>query len=115
MRLLLLAVLCLAFSSWAQLEEKRPKPPNLQPLPEVPQPPNVPGGDPDLEPQVTITTKDGAKVEEYRARGKLYAMKVMPAKGAPYYLIDERGDGQFIRRDSLDSGLRVPTWVILRV
>ena len=111
MRVLLFAVLCLAFSSWAQ-EEKHPKPPNLQPLPEAPQPP--PGGDPDLEPQITITTKDGAKVEEYRARGKLYAMKVTPTQGAPYYLIDERGDGQFVRRDNLDSGLRVPNWVIFR-
>jgi hypothetical protein len=111
--LVLLAVFGLAFSSWAQ-EEKRPKPANLQPLPEAPPPPAVPGGDPDLEPQITITTKDGAKVEEYRVRGKLYAMKVTPAKGAPYYLIDDRGDGQFIRHDSLDSGLRVPNWVLFR-
>ena len=111
--LVLLAVFGLAFSSWAQ-EDKRPKPANLQPLPEVPPPPAVPGGDPDLEPQITITTKDGAKVEEYRVRGKLYAMKVTPSKGAPYYLIDDRGDGQFIRHDTLDSGLRVPNWVLFR-
>jgi hypothetical protein len=41
-------------------------------------------------------------------------MKVTPTQGAPYYLIDERGDGQFVRRDNLDSGLRVPNWVIFR-
>jgi hypothetical protein len=40
-------------------------------------------------------------------------MKVTPAAGPAYYLVDERGDGQFLRRDNLDTGLRVPNWVIL--
>ena len=40
-------------------------------------------------------------------------MKVTPAHGRPYVLIDHRGDGQFARQDNLDSGLRVPQWVLL--
>lgn len=84
---------------------------DLQPLPEPPPPP--PGtSDESLEPQVTIVKRGGETVEEYRIAGKLYMMKVTPAHGRSYYLIDHRGDGSFSRQDSFDSGLRVPQWVI---
>ena len=33
-------------------------------------------------------------------------LKVIPKVGKPYYLIDQKGDGQFARQDSLDSGMR---------
>ena len=112
MRKAILLLLCIANCAVFAQDGKRPKPANLEPLPEAPPPPNLPA-DPSLEPQVTIIQKDGAKIEEYRIRGKLYAMKVTPAAGPPYYLVDERGDGQFLRRENLDTGLRVPTWVIL--
>jgi len=39
-------------------------------------------------------------------------LKVIPKVGKPYYPIDEKGDGQFARQDSLDSGMRPPMWVI---
>jgi hypothetical protein len=32
----------------------------------------------------------------------------------PYYLVDDKGDGKFARQESMDSGLRVPRWVIKR-
>ncbi len=91
----------------------RPRPPGTVPLEEPPPPPAVVEGDPALEPQITIR-KDGDRVvSEYRVRGKLYMMRVTPAHGIPYVLIDHRGDGQFSRQDSLDSGVRVPQWVLL--
>jgi len=68
--------------------------------------------DPALEPQVTITKRGDDRVEEFRINGKLYMIKVTPAHGTPYYLIDEKGDGRMSRQESLDSGLRVPMWVI---
>jgi hypothetical protein len=110
-RLLFVIILATCVTTYAE-EDKRSKPSNLQALPEAPPPPNIPA-DPSLEPQVTIIQKNGAKIEEYRVRGKLFAMKVIPAIGPAYYLVDDRGDGQFIRRDNLDTGLRVPTWVIV--
>lgn len=88
------------------------QPPKLEPLPEPPPPPPGLAPDPALEPQVTITRRGEDKVEEYRVNGKLYAMKVTPPHGVPYFLIDPNGDGRLIRRDSLDSGLHVPEWVI---
>jgi hypothetical protein len=86
------------------------RPADLQPVPEPPPPPGQ--TDPSLEPQVTITKRGADKVEEYRMNGRLYMLKVTPPHGTPYYLIDNRGDGVWSRRDSLDSGLRVPQWVI---
>jgi len=86
--------------------------PKLEPLPEPPPAPPGLALDPALEPQVTIIKRGEDKVEEYRVNGKLYAMKITPAHGVPYFLMDIAGDGSMVRRDSLDSGLRVPQWVI---
>jgi len=87
-------------------------PPDLQPLPPPPAfDPNA--ADSDLEPQVTIVKKADMVIEEYRVHGKLYKIKVTPKIGKPYYLIDERGDGEFSRQDGPDaSNLRPPRWVI---
>lgn len=87
------------------------RPADLQPIPEPPPPP--PGLlEPSLEPQVTITKRGQDRAEEYRINGRLYMIKVTPPHGVPYYLIDSRGDGTWARQESLDTGLRVPMWVI---
>ncbi len=105
-RLFAIALLGIALPLAAQ---QRPK---LEQLPEPPPPPPGLVPDPALEPQVTITTRGEDKVEEYRVNGKLYAIKVTPPHGVPYFLMDVTGDGTMVRRDSLDSGLRVPQWGI---
>ena len=66
----------------------------------------------DLEPQITITKRGNDKVEEHRVNGKLYMMKVTPSHGVPYYLIDEKGDGNWTPRDTQGVQLAVPMWVI---
>ena len=88
------------------------KTPALQPLPEPPPPP--PGLEPDsaLEPQVTIQRRGAETVEEFRMNGRLYMVKVTPAHGVPYYLIDNVGQGDFVRYDSYDGRTRPPMWVI---
>jgi len=88
------------------------RPANLQPVPDPPPPPAGFELDPALEPQVTIIKRGTDTVEEYRVGGKLYMLKVTPAYGASYFLIDEKGDGRMTRQDSFDSGLRPPMWVI---
>lgn len=87
-------------------------PAGLQPLPEPPAPPA--GYEPDaaLEPQVTIKKRDADTVEEFRVQGKLYMIKVTPPHGTPYFLIDNQGDGNFSRMETMDSRTRVPQWVI---
>jgi hypothetical protein len=66
----------------------------------------------DGDTQVTIIKKGEQTVEEYRVGGKLYMIKITPKHGRPYYLIDDRGDGRFARQEGLDSGVRVPHWII---
>jgi hypothetical protein len=90
-------------------------PENLEPLPPPPVFDAGPDtGQPEDEPEVTITKPREAMVEEYRVGGRLYMIKVTPKVGPPYYLIDDRGDGKFVRQESLDSGFRPPRWVIKR-
>lgn len=106
-----IAALLVLFNS-AVFAQTPPRPPNLQPIPE---PPPIPAGsslDTSLEPQVTIIKRGVDTIVEYRVGGRLYMLRVIPPQGVPYYLIDQRGDGQFTRQDSFDSGIRVPMWVI---
>ncbi|MFN3884612.1 MAG: DUF2782 domain-containing protein [Rhodocyclaceae bacterium] len=88
------------------------RPADLEPLPEPPPPPAM--VDSPLEPQVTIRKQGEDKVEEYRINGRLYMVKVTPAHGTPYYLVDRKGDGSFVREETgvVDKGIAVPMWVI---
>ena len=107
------AVVAIAF---AQTHAPAPPPPPMPPasekLPDVAPPPPGVTGDPELEPQVTITKKDGETVEEARVNGKLKWVKVTPRHGVPYYLVPDGSDGILIRREGFDPGLRVPLWVL---
>ena len=42
----------------------------------------------------------------------MVALKVTPPNGPTYYLVDTTGNGNWMRRDSLDDGVRVPMWPI---
>ena len=109
-------------------EDARPRTPEFEPLPAPPPPaldyaPGPPAGPdaadtphdvtPDPEPEITITTRGDTRHEEYRIAGQLYMIKVIPARGRPYYLIDNEGKGEFTRSD-LAPRIAVPMWVIKR-
>ena len=108
-RLLIPFLFALALPALAQN-----RPADLQPVPEPPPPPPGFQPDPALEPQVTIIKETEQTIEEFRANGRLYMIKITPKHGVPYYLVDDRGDGKFARQESLDSGFRVPRWIIKR-
>ena len=106
-----LSIVC--FSALALSAAAQNRPADLQPLPEPPPPP--PGvADSALEPQVTIKKRGEDKVEEYRMNGRLYMIKVTPPHGTPYFLVDPKGDGGFVREETgvVDKGISVPMWVI---
>lgn len=106
-RLILLCALGAAAAAFAQQP-----PPKLEPLAEPPPPPpGVRDVAPD-EPRVRIAPQEGDKVEEIRDGGRVIMLKVTPPHGAPYYLVDTTGSGNWMRRDSLDDGVRVPMWPI---
>ena len=97
-----LVATCLAVLAFGALAQKpAPKPdPAGQRLPE-------PGERVD-EPQVRIPVQEGDQVEEIREGGRVVMLKVTPKNGPPYYLVDTTGNGNWMRRDSLDDGVRAP-------
>ena len=107
MRRSLLVVVVLALASSLALAQSK-RPPKLEPLPEPPPPPPMPVD----EPTVVIEPQGGDKVEEIRQGGRVVMLKVTPPNGKPYYLVDTTGNGNWMRRDSLDDGVRVPMWPI---
>ncbi len=107
----------------ATLAAQEPPPPPAEDAPEaedefgpVPEPPVLPSrledGQP-IEPQVTIVRKGDAVIEEYRANGRMYMVKVTPKVGPSYYLLDRDGDGRMESRMSkIHEEFAVPQWVI---
>ncbi|HYI86654.1 MAG TPA: DUF2782 domain-containing protein [Burkholderiales bacterium] len=105
MRRLLLVGIFLLSTAHAQN-----RPPKLEPLPEPPPPPPLPS----LldEPAVRIPVQTEDRIEEVREGGRVVMLKVTPPNGPTYYLVDTTGNGNWMRRDSLDDGVRVPMWPI---
>lgn len=104
-RLLFTLLLGAAAAAFAQ------QPPKLEPLPEPPPPPGMRDSGAD-EPRIRIAPQGGDRVEEMRENGRVIMLKVTPSHGVPYYLVDTTGNGNWMRRDSLDDGVRVPMWTI---
>jgi hypothetical protein len=78
-----------------------------------PKPPAMEVIDDSVQPQVTITMRDGDVVEEHRINGKLYRVTVTPEHGLPYTLVDQSGEGSFLPTETPGSPrLSVPMWVI---
>jgi len=78
----------------ASLAQQEPADPAAPP----PIPPKVPGEE--IEPSVTITEREGQRIEEYSQNGRVYMIKITPVKGPAYYYLDEDGDGQLELRES---------------
>ncbi|CAN1592530.1 DUF2782 domain-containing protein [Pseudomonas sp. B21-028] len=66
---------------------------------------------PSADPDVTIRTEGDNTIQEYRQNGFLYAIKVTPKHGKPYFLVRADGtDANFIRSDQPD--MLIPSWKI---
>lgn len=63
------------------------------------------------EPEVIIREEKNQTIEEYRINGQLYAIKVIPKKGKPYYLVDSDGNGELDLRQERGK-LVVPKWLL---
>jgi hypothetical protein len=82
----------------------------------VPEPPDIPqtlqSGEV-MEPDITIVESDKGTLYEYRLNGHLYMIKVQPAVGAPYYLLDTNGDGVMDAQEDHPYSGGIPQWLIL--
>ena len=113
MRLIaILIITTLALPAFAQ-SQARPRPKDLQPLEDVPPPPEVKATDASKELKVTTRQSGTDTIDEYRLGGRLYKQRIQPASGPAYYLIDEKGEGKFIRVDGPEVKISVPMWVLL--
>lgn len=63
------------------------------------------------EPDVVIRQEGDRTVEEYRVNGFLYAIKVTPNVGPPYFLVAVDDEGNFMRSDQ-PKGMLIPSWKI---
>jgi hypothetical protein len=62
------------------------------------------------EPEIIIRQMEDKVVHEYRINGFTYAIKIVPNKGKPYYLVAEDGGDQFMRVD--EPRRLIPRWEI---
>ncbi|CAI3786437.1 hypothetical protein AHFPHNDE_00067 [Pseudomonas sp. MM227] len=66
---------------------------------------------PSADPDVTIRQDGDKTIKEYRQNGFLYAIKITPKHGKPYFLVRADGtDDNFIRSDQPD--MLIPAWKI---
>jgi len=89
---------------------------STEPAP-IPEPPELPMPVQDgevLEPDITIIRKGKKTIQEFRKNGQLYMIRIKPAVGPAYYLIDTDGDGNMdVRQSDLDKGLQINQWKLL--
>ncbi|MFZ5492092.1 MAG: DUF2782 domain-containing protein [Pseudomonadota bacterium] len=66
-------------------------------------------------PEVTIKRDAKGTREEYSVNGRVYMVKVIPAIGPAYYLVDPTGQGEFSQQiNDIKNPPPVPRWVLLR-
>ena len=107
----MLMIFTFALPALAQ-SQPRPPPKDVQPVEDIPQPPNIKDADPAKDIKVTTRQSGSDTIEEYRIGGRMYKQRVQPAAGPAYFLIDEKGEGKFIRVDGPDLKASVPMWVL---
>lgn len=87
----------------------------LTPVPEPPELPMPVQSGETLEPDITIIRKGKKTIQEFRKNGVLYMVKIIPAVGPAYYLIDTDGDGNMdVRGSDLDEGTNINQWKLFQ-
>ena len=98
---LFLLLLPVSFALQAQPQAEVPPPPAMNEETEVVDQRHM---DEDFQPEVQIIQRGDDIIEEFRVQGQLYMVRITPAKGRPYYLIDSDGNGILdTRREALES------------
>ena len=91
----------------AQPREVLPPPPIREPLP-----PPVQDRSEQIEPEVRIRREEDRTIEEYSIGGQVFMIRIVPAVGPAYYLIDTTGNGNFESRHEHMEPVRPAFWRI---
>jgi hypothetical protein len=68
-----------------------------------------------LEPEINIQQFDNREVQEYSVNDRVYMVKITPAVGFPYYLVDPDGTGEMeYKRDTMGLEVNPPQWTLFR-
>ena len=68
-----------------------------------------------LEPEINIQQFDNREVQEYSVNDHVYMIKITPAVGSPYYLVDPDGTGEMeYKRDTVGLQVNPPQWTLFR-
>lgn len=71
--------------------------------------------DSELEPEINIQQFDNREVQEYSVNDRVYMVKITPAVGFPYYLVDPDGTGEMeYKRDTMGLEVNPPQWTLFR-
>lgn len=105
----LIAILALIVAApvLAQPREVLPPPPIREPLP-----PPVQDRSEQIEPEVRIRREEDRTIEEFSIGGRVFMIRIVPAVGPAYYLIDTTGDGNFESRHGHMEPVRPAFWRI---
>lgn len=104
-------ILCLLLAAGVAAQQS-PPPSDAPPPPPIrePLPPKVSDPQDELQPEVTIRQEESRTVEEYRSAGRVYMVRITPAVGPPYYLIDTTGDGLLDMRHETFEPVKPVYW-----
>lgn len=111
MRFVLFALTLFPLIALGQPEAPPPPPPPEDVEEAERLPPEDPGA---LEPTVRIIEQGESVIEEYSAGGTVYMVKIDPAGGPPYYLIDTDGDGRLETHRFNLADPEVQQWILFR-
>ena len=104
----ILALLTMMIVNLAHAEGEAPIIINDQP--DLPLP--IQSGQP-MEPDVTIIRRGEETIEEYRIHNQLYKVRITPAIGPAYELLDRDGDGNLeVRQGDNQRGMNINKWVL---
>ena len=68
-----------------------------------------------LEPEINIQQYENREVQEYSVNDRVYMVKITPAVGYPYYLVDPDGTGEMeYKRDTMGLEVNPPQWTLFR-
>lgn len=68
----------------------------------------------DIAPQVRVRDYENRTVEEFSVNNNVYMIRITPAVGAPYYLVDSDGSGDMEwNRGRPGFDTQVPQWTLM--